>query len=286
MLLAFEGTGMQVRGGTSPKGLNNLSHTTSFVWNFYWKAKDDIRRYFPGPNVQGSNCDDIFKLAREYYRDLKKNNRINDSTPINLVGYSRGAYIAMCFAQYLKINGVSVNFLGMFDAVSIDMTIDGIISTKVVPNNVKYCYHVVRSRIIGSRNVLMNGHASKYLGDIGIYYEDDRPVKVKQVPGSHAAVGGFPNEAGIFDSPTPGQGDPDRPGYFHPRKEITAAWEAGNFMTEAAYNHHLFKKDERLVPAGKPKEWLPETEWYRPQPIKHYDYNKSDPRKWEPRSRM
>lgn len=161
MLLAFEGTGMQMKGGISPEGLNNLSHTSSFVWNFYWNGTGNLRRYFPGPNVQGSNCDDIFRQAKAYYRDLKKSGRINDSPEINLVGYSRGAYIAMCFAQYLNINGVPVNFLGMFDPVSIDASVEGIISTQTVPNNLRHCYVAARSPITGSRKNKHELHRKK-----------------------------------------------------------------------------------------------------------------------------
>lgn len=260
MLLGFEGTGMQKWGGTSEWGLEDLSHTGSFVWRFtqFSNENRNLVRYFPGPNVQGSNCDDIFEQAKEFYRNLKKNGAVNDSTKINLVGYSRGAYIAMCFARFLQINGISVNFLGMFDAVSVDISMDGIIAdgrkgTEMrVPNNVKNCYLAARSPLTGSRNNSMNY--------IGKFYEDGRNVVWDEFPGSHAAMGGFPNQSGIGDSPIPGQGDPNNLRKFDKRKELTSWWKAGEFISKGAFKHKLLRKS--LVPQPEPKSLLPRSDWY------------------------
>ena len=252
MLFGFEGTGMQKWGGTSSWGVNDLSGTGSFVWKFVNTTTDPIAKYYSGPNVQGSNCDDILRLAKDDYRDLKRSGRINESTPIYLVGYSRGAYMAMCFAKFLDINGVKVNFLGMFDAVSRDSSVEDIIAMRVVPNNVRDCYHAARSPIIGSRSISMDR--------AGKLYEDGRKVNREEFPGSHAAMGGFPNDSGTGDGPNPGQGNPSKPAEFHPRKEITAWWEVGNAMSTAAAKHNLLKR--RLVGNTKPHGYLERRFWY------------------------
>jgi hypothetical protein len=261
MLLAFEGTGMQMWGGTSKKGLEDLSGTGSFVWRFSLLCNEDknLVRYFPGPNVQGSNCDDIFEQAKTHYRELKKSNAIGGSTKINLVGYSRGAYIAMCFARFLEINDISVNFLGMFDPVSVDLSMEGIIADGSrwkemrIPNNVKNCYIAARSPVTGSRKTTMNS--------IGKKYEDGRDVLREEFPGSHAAIGGFPNQAGVGDAPNSGQGDPNDIYKFDKRKELTAWWRAGDYISQAAFKHKLLKKS--LVPQPAPKSLLPTAEWYK-----------------------
>ena len=124
MFFGFEGTGMQKWGGTSPAGLNDLSQTSSFVWQFHQKSSSPagLKRYFPGPNVQGSNCDDILDQAKDHYRELKRKFGSSfENQKITIVGYSRGAYMALCFAKFLEINFKSVYFLGLFDVVSRDL---------------------------------------------------------------------------------------------------------------------------------------------------------------------
>lgn len=273
MLLAFEGTGTQVWGGTSSWGVNDWTDSTSFVWKFYQlsTAPAGIKKYFPGPNIQGSNCDDILNQAKDFYREVKRtygSDAVN-KLKISLVGYSRGAYMAMCFAKFLQINGVPVHFLGLFDAVSRDMSVEAIISTYDIPTNVATCYHAARSPIIGSRSITMN--------QIGFNWENGKKLETrKEFPGSHAAMGGFPNDAGALDAPYPEQGDPNRRGCFDPKKEFTAWWEAGRYISIPAVKKGVIKHD--LVGASKPKQWIPESEWYKPIPnYKSYqDYQKKE----------
>lgn len=261
MLLAFEGTGMQPWGGTSSWGVNDWSNSKSFVWNFfqYSTSPSGLKKYFPGPNIQGSNCDDILDDAKNWYRERKNSfGPAFYNQKIVLVGYSRGSYMAMCFAKFLQINNRKVHFMGLFDAVSRDLSVEAIISTTKIPTNVENCFHAARSPIIGSRNVTMD--------QVGIFWESGSALTTRvELPGSHGALGGFPNEAGMLDSPNPGQGSANDSGKFDSRKEITAAWEAGNHISAPAMQKGLLSK--RLVDAAKPKEWLPREEWYKPKPV-------------------
>lgn len=261
MFFGFEGTGMT--GWLGSWGFNDWSGTSSFVWKFHelYNGPSGLKRYFPGPNVQGSNCDDILNLAKDHYRKLKQTygSAINNQK-IVLVGYSRGAYMAMCFAKFLQINGVSVYFMGLFDAVSQDVSVEAIISTTQVPTNVQNCYHSARSPIIGSRSLTMDR--------AGKTWENGQALTTrKEFPGSHASMGGFPNDAGFLDSPNYGQGDPSDPQKFHEKKEWTAWWEAGNHISVPAMRLGVLKQG--LV-GTKPRHWIPESEWY-----KKVDYPKS-----------
>lgn len=252
MFFGFEGTGMSGWGGQS--GLNDLSHTKSFIWQTYEAANFSqvFKRYFPGPNIQGNNCDTILQNAIDFF-DVCKNS-IPTLSRITIFGYSRGAYIAMCFAKYLEKQGHSVLYLGMFDAVSQDF--DNVIERKFgvsvekVPRNVQTCYHASRSRLVGSRNSTMN-----YAGQV---YENEKPVNYLICPGSHAAMGGFPNEAGTGDKPNQNFGDPDNPKKFDPKREFTAWYNSERHVTTPALGLGLLKHN--VIPRVY-NNLIPRTQW-------------------------
>jgi pimeloyl-ACP methyl ester carboxylesterase len=260
MLFSFEGTGNQKWGGTSKRALEDLSNTTSFAWQFseLSTAPKGLKRYFPGPNVQGSNCDDILNLAIEWYDDRKRTFGASlNNQKITLVGYSRGAYIAMCLAKYFESIGKQVYFMGLFDAVSRDLSMPRRLATSCIPNNVQFCIHAARSPIIGSRNISMDR--------IGQTWENGSPLAGrKEFPGSHAALGGFyPDGAGPGDAPKPAYEDPKVPGRFDPQRERAAYYGAGNHVSTPAFNKKLLhRKLVGVSPAGL----LPESDWYLPRP--------------------
>lgn len=239
MFLGFEGTGMSGWGGGN--GLCDLSHTKSFVWKAHEAANFHLafKRYFPGPNIQGDNCDFILQQGIDFFNLVK---RKADLTRITVFGYSRGAYIAMCFAKYLGNQGIPVLYLGMFDPVSQDFNnvVEQThhVNIDKVPRSVKYCYVSARSEKVGSRNKTMN-----YVGKV---YESEHSVNYLVCPGSHAAMGGFPNEAGKGDSPIEGYGDPDNPKKFDPRREFTAWYHSDRQVTTKAVNLGLLKHN--LIP--------------------------------------
>jgi Thioesterase domain len=252
MLLAFEGTGTQDKGEfTNWHESGNPIGKDSFILRFKNRSVG-VSKYFPGPDAFGSNTIDIYYAAKKYLESFGslKNEKIN------LVGYSRGAYIAMCVAKHLEQNKIDVENLFMFDAVGMDVMIPENVSTGLVPNNVRFCVQVARSPEIGSRNKTMN-----YLGQ---NYEDGRKLAVyKPLPGSHASLGGFPNGAGIGDSPLWGQGDPnDSSGNkFHPLKEVTAWRYAADIISKYATARKVISShilDDRCGPFVL----MPEHDWY------------------------
>ena len=100
MFFGFEGTGLSMAEGRA--GLNDLSNTKSFIWKAYESANflPLLKKYFPGPNVQGNNCDLILKDAIDFFNTNKSFEQT--LSRITIFGYSRGAYIGMCLAKYLE----------------------------------------------------------------------------------------------------------------------------------------------------------------------------------------
>ncbi len=261
MLIGFEGTGWtgenDLRNYKGPKG------GRSFVHMVICRSKSRLSKYIPGPNVGGTNCSKILDKALDYYFDNKDKIK-NDK--LSLVGYSRGAYLAMCFAKVLFTFNEEVFYMGLFDSVSRDVTInDSKRRAYGIPMNVRHCFHAYRSPTIGSRKWTMDYFGQKW--------ESGEELKTKiELPGSHAAIGGFPNEAGPGDGPSHLQGDPNYINKFHPQKEATAWWEAGNYISKYAVHFDILHTS--LV-NGKPDGYLEDkSAWYKAQPpnIKPSDY--------------
>lgn len=225
-LLVFEGTGEQQLGRRTNWHQNSIGDR-SFMYQYYKRSQinEAFKIYLPGPDVRGSNCGKIFNDAIDYYESAKK---YGGALDIALVGYSRGAYIAMSVAKELgeKYNQ-KVSFMQLFDPVSkdFDNSIPGKQQAVVVPQNVKLCYMAHRSRLVGSRSHLMN-----YVGDKAENSNMTQYIK-KEFHGSHAALGGFPGEAGKFDFPNHGYGDPWDPGKFWDPREFTAWVQVSEFMS-------------------------------------------------------
>lgn len=220
--------------------------------------------YFAGPNIDGNNCGAILVDAINQYEHITA----KKSQAINLIGYSRGGYIAMCFAKWLKDEkNVAVNFIGLFDAVTKDFK-DSVNQelnnwkiykpnhqTSTVPDNVRRCHHVARDSRIGSRSYTMDHAGAKAGAGVAFTY--------RTLPGSHASMGGFPNEAGTGDGPWKGQGDPKNPAKFHPLKEKTAWWLAAQYISEPAIRAGVLSEGILSDFAG-PQQLMPEKDWYVP----------------------
>jgi RHS repeat-associated protein len=133
-LIAIDGTGTEdwLENPRNPRKLANgrwLSH----VRNFYdeYQAPETEKHYDFGPR-NGTTASDLPQIEDKAFNALedffKKNpSRINE--PIDIIGWSRGAYSAMRLAEKLK-NGLTfralpatlnVRFLGLYDPV--DMTL-------------------------------------------------------------------------------------------------------------------------------------------------------------------
>ena len=69
-------------------------------------------------------------------------------------------------------------------------------------------------------------------------------------------------EAGTGDYPNSGQGDPSKPGKFHPAKEYTAWWLAADYISRAAKESGVIKTHLLSEREGFPPKLLPNTQWY------------------------
>ena len=157
----------------------------------------------------------------------------------------------MCFAKYLKSQKLDVDYMGLFDPVSRDASMV-VYRTLQVESNVKSVRVAFRSPKIGSRRTSMNR--------IALDSTVGKPVHRRECPGSHGALGGFPNGAGTLDKPHWGQGHPEYPTKFHPEKEFTAWWQSGHFISEGAKKQEVPVKS--LVPDERARFCLPRSEWY------------------------
>lgn len=270
MLLGFEGTGwlkredLRTYAGRQIPYQSGKEFCRSFVAKAVNRSNSQPAEYFPGPNVAGTNCDDILREAKAYFWNYR--NQVTEpvlrASKINLFGYSRGAYMALCFAKFLQLNDYKVHFLGLFDVVSRDVSVEDVIRTTKIPNNVTHVRHAFRSPLIGSRNMSMNSAGHEWENGTKLLSE----VEILELPGSHAAMGGFPTEQGPGDGPIMGQGDPKNFSRFHPCKEDTAWWEAGNFISSAALQLGVLRQS--LVPVNKPANYLyNRKDWYKKEPL-------------------
>lgn len=252
-VFGFEGTG----GGyisTENWRLNATMREQSFVSQCFDRAAAGaVKHYGLSPDGLGVNCDDILREAIRVFeancpgitrrveyeapeampRSGGGGTRVEHATytpgpggpPVVFVfGYSRGGFIAMCFCEYLRQLGIEVRYLGLFDAVDRDMSMDLPYSVSVVPANVQVCRHAIRDPKIGSR---------PWFGNTGTQMDSRRDWQLAKFPGTHAAMGGFP-----LDTP---EQDPALSArinayllYLDPNQETAAARDVASFVGSPA----------------------------------------------------
>jgi RHS repeat-associated protein len=154
-LIAIDGTGTKewLTNSRNPIYLPNgryLSHVANFAREYNGPIYYDY-----GPQNE-SSASDLQQIEEKAFQELigyRRKNSTNHSEPIDLVGWSRGAYAVLRLAQRLKVDGlpnadgswsnnVPVRFIGLYDPV--DMTFydgptlsEGFGSQSWVPGNVK-----------------------------------------------------------------------------------------------------------------------------------------------------
>jgi pimeloyl-ACP methyl ester carboxylesterase len=186
LLVAIDGTGGQTSGrtDTGSGGWEPIDFRRSFVKAIHDHSliPGDNRVYKPGPDLLGSECSGI---AREAIEFVQQKYAAQGGSPVilNLVGYSRGGYLAMNVARYFMGNAnVVVNFLGLFDAVGrTDFSMG--VSSDLIPGNVRVAYHALRDIRAGSR---------VWFGHSGLYAEAGPQYQSKKFWATHAAMGGLP----------------------------------------------------------------------------------------------
>ena len=212
MLIAFEGT------GTDAVDRADFSKHNGFMFQFVRKYKGPGKAHYVfGPGAAGLNVPDMFEEGKERVEfAMRKGDKV-----INIVGYSRGGFVAMALARYCSEQlKVSVPFLGLFDCVSRASTLPGY-DQDSISAGVKCCYHAMRNPSTGSRS------GFPYFGNTGQSAESG--VKFEWDPSfttSHSGMGGWPLAGDITDPAAT-------------TKEWCESTRAGLWMTNRAMRHGL-----------------------------------------------
>ena len=195
ILAAIDGTWSADHYNTGYETDTMCAVNRSFVKRFYDESSIDPKYFTEGPNLTGSDVGAILENAWEF---LRRSLRDNPESKVVLVGHSRGGHIATALA--IRLSGYKVGdfqdsvstpgwvnpnpvqpvqFLGLFDAV--DRTSQGG-DTSVIPSNVVYSRHAVRSPGLGSRTSFSNTATQRH-NDSG--HHDGRYFDA-----THGAIGG------------------------------------------------------------------------------------------------
>jgi hypothetical protein len=169
ILAAIDGTGSKT--WISRDGSN--SHVHRFYWGFQTDAK--LKHYFPGPGNLGT---DVNQILRDVCAFLQGAMAAAPGGPVSMVGYSRGALLAILAAQQLT---VPIRFLGLYDAVD---RYPDFKSGATIPGNVKVVYHAIRDDSV---------HSRVYFGHTGRHH--DPKVDYHELPfrATHSGMGGDPD---------------------------------------------------------------------------------------------
>ncbi len=131
MLVALEGSSPTIRGE------NNYKY---YVWDIFVSTAQSAKIYKEGPAAVswGPSPINIRKMANAATAFIRQN-----SGPIFLVGWSRGAAACIQVALDLKRANYDKNIEAMFlfDAVDQDGSTDDFLN--FVPDNVENCYHAI-----------------------------------------------------------------------------------------------------------------------------------------------
>jgi len=155
LLAAVDGTGSWTWRRFDRKSGRWNSHVRNFYMDYIGPGP---KQYWDGPAkaTTGSDSPDIHKDVIKWICGVLKN---NPSEPINIIGHSRGGYIAMQIAKELKEKGcacisggvsgpVRVNFMGLYDPV--DMVV-GYGDGQEVTSNVDYAANALGDPQVNSR---------------------------------------------------------------------------------------------------------------------------------------
>ena len=132
-------------------------------WWLYNQTRETPRYYWRGPRVGTTGTDTLplaFRAADTICRDWCEAKAAGRELTINLTGWSRGAMAAAKVAAILNIEGckcggwlcfgghwfrpIRVNWVGLFDAVAMMGTEDGLFP-RTVPPNVAHFDHAIKT---------------------------------------------------------------------------------------------------------------------------------------------
>ena len=140
-----------------------------------WKAWTGPKQYIRGPWTAGwstaQRAQDLANWVTSHRAGTKG---------IILAGHSRGGSAVIRTCSLLQEQGITVDYLFLFDAVNMQTLLD----THFIPSNVKYVYHALRGSYTRSRPYW--GNCGRFLrGSETIYRERDFYA-------THSGVGGVP----------------------------------------------------------------------------------------------
>ncbi len=182
MLFAFEGT------GDFSHNRANFIPQNGFIWQFTkGYVPKGFAHYVPGPTMSGSNLTSIFNDSVAILDSRLRNNR---QERIDVVGYSRGGYLAIAFTRYIQLeHNLKVNFLGLFDPVSYMSSLPDRYGADTIPNNIITCAYTWRNPQVGSR---------PGWGNAGNSYEPGiRHYREQSFMTSHSGMGGWPGAGDV-----------------------------------------------------------------------------------------
>jgi RHS repeat-associated protein len=124
-LIAIDGTGTEdwLTNPRNPQKLSNgrwLSHVANFHDEYSPSSK---KKYYDFGPRNGTFASDLTAIEYKALKDLdhfRSQSSTNSNEPIDIIGWSRGAYSAMRLATRLADRNIKVRFLGLYDPV--DMT--------------------------------------------------------------------------------------------------------------------------------------------------------------------
>ena len=100
-------------------------------------------KYFRGPTTFGLQT---YLISDAIVTGIKEKMAKGDSSPVFLVGHSRGGAAVIRAAQLLKTERIDVKVKAMFLFDAVDRTLNRSVNVQMVPGNVVTCYHAMRDR--------------------------------------------------------------------------------------------------------------------------------------------
>jgi pimeloyl-ACP methyl ester carboxylesterase len=265
-LIAIDGTGTEdwLSNPNNPQRLSNrrwLSHVKNFADKYNGGASNKHYDYGPSDGTFASDMTAIESKAYKALMDYRSVNQSHRDEPVDLIGWSRGAYSVMRLAGMLADRNIKVRFLGLYDPV--DMTyFDNLTALSVVPYRIPW-------------NVQHTFVATGVNGDRGYRdYDEDSPLwfnwprisvvaphaeshavtqsfVVNEYPATHGAIGGTPGY-------TPDPSMDHRYNYAHDKEQSikvdtelrTAARNAGVPINVLSPSDYGFPPVRRMLPGN------------------------------------
>lgn len=157
---------------------NNNDYARTYDNSFchrIWKAWNGPKEYIRGPWFAGwstpQRAQDLADWVAAHRADAKG---------VILAGHSRGGSAAIRACSLLQEQGISVDYLFLFDAVNMQALLD----THYIPANVKYVYHALRGHYTRSR---------PFWGNCGRLLRSSQTIyREREFYATHSGVGGVP----------------------------------------------------------------------------------------------